>query len=66
MIAMIVIAILISIEAIVIKVDDRALCYLSGLALVIFGLTYWQTTAYISVLTVVAGIYDIARGKWAY
>lgn len=66
MVTALILLILIVIEAIVIKVNDKVLCYMAGFALIAFGFGYWSTEAYIGLLAVVASIYNFARAIWAY
>ena len=62
----IIILILLGIEAIVIKVDARMLCYLAAIALLLFGFSYYAITSYIGILCIVAGVYNFTRGAIAY
>ena len=56
---------IIGIEGILLKVDDRMIFFLAGFGLVIYGFTLWTTYGYLSLIAVLAGMYNTSRGIWA-
>ena len=45
--------------------NDRMMYFLAGFALIIAGFNYFSVSAGISVIVVIAGIYNFARAMWA-